>query len=1324
MHRKPTIGEILLLVQNLSLLSPASAAGDAVLLDGLGDAKARCAPDGSMKAAYIKRDGSAERVVCLKGIGEPFDEIVANSLVALPDGGVVYAARRGSEHFAAWSGGKSVPFVREPRFAVSIPTCDWLAVGEVEDGRMVGIANGRSYGPHTSINFTGEFGGSGDSRRPLAMVCSDQSNPKEFMLVTVANEWTLPARTNWRLSSDGKRIALLDPPYLTIDGQRKKIADGEARIDAKFGPGNSVLASAAATVRNPNPTPSTELHFTGGARVKLPLGATTNIEHAIFSPDGTDFAVVVTERAGSTKTSSVATKSGLRNGSNLRFDEIELLGFVDGDPFYVGTRSNQRATLVCGEWVSAEFEATWLSGNRPPTILRSPDGKHFAADIGKYREPSICLDRKPNPLKGQLEEGSLALADNGSAAAAVLNDGRGNHTLVRVAPGASPVETPIERGRMLTAPLFSPDGTKLAIGYQRGKHAGVLLDGRDACPEPLPSLIHFGWGGSATSDGRMARSSDPRWGGARTLFFSPDSGRLAFFSGEPGAATLHIDGGESGPYNLIGAPRFNEQGAFEFMAVVGDDAVLVQVGQGETKAAAAPAKTEPAAAPQAPVATEGAFRVTAASSTVAEREELGGGILVFTEEGSKPILTRKSGDLVSIEFDGRKLDRGDRFTDLAMSADGTKLAFAMSDDRGASSFFVVGGTRFGGEKAYETVRGGTISKDGAHFAYWKISKEGDSSTVSLMLDQRSVYSFKSSRELRFDERQRMLPPVLSDDGRRVAGFLPRTRNSNDASVLILDGKEVSMTRPASNGERLLAAFAGPNQEFSILIGGSSGSKLWREGKGFSRDFGSLKGAPALNETTGRFAIGAPGLYDSASPDGLDMPAVKGTVTAGPVLSPDGTRIAAAVEETQGSPQRLFVDGRPTAIGRIFCTPAFSRDGRRFIYGYESLDRAPFFSDDALFDRGIGRINIDGEELEVDARPIAVGFSPDGRHAWAITRIQKSSGAQCRLVVNGAAGPAFESVEAVAFSPDGNSFAYLAVEEGRHALVVNHTVAARFAQPAGVKQRMEGELAHGLMARARPVFTGNRTVTMYSFDDSRLNRIEATLEGALPAIPTISDAHARHASKSSGKPAQAIRTSKAPTRTASEEEHAEADQDNADGDTREEGQAKGMPFLGQAEIERLKEKTRDLIDGLDGQHGLENIPLPDAEDILRGFGGARNKPAPKPKALPGKPAKSSDVDRFTGKWKVRGRNETGEAFEDVITVKQNGTLVSDHAVELELEAADFEVRSVGSKLMLFARASGDGVVLDWTIELAGAELSVSLVEKVHTRTQEFKGKANR
>jgi len=173
---------------------------------------------------------------------------------------------------------------------------------------------------------------------------------------------------------------------------------------------------------------------------------------------------------------------------------------------------------------------------------------------------------------------------------------------------------------------------------------------------------------------------------------------------------------------------------------------------------------------------------------------------------------------------------------------------------------------------------------------------------------------------------------------------------------------------------------------------------------------------------------------------------------GLMFSEDSSRLA-YVASPDGQSWHLVHNGKPGEAFDAISHVTFSPDSRRLAYaaktggkwhlvedgdrgpGYTNIKRIRFGPDSerlvyvARDDNG-AFVVLDGEKGEVfDYVPGEPVFSHDGKRlAYAVAQESRRRGIRMRMVVDGKAGPAFEQIGAYRFSPGGEHFAYMAVED--------------------------------------------------------------------------------------------------------------------------------------------------------------------------------------------------------------------------------------------------------------------------------------------------------
>ena len=157
---------------------------------------------------------------------------------------------------------------------------------------------------------------------------------------------------------------------------------------------------------------------------------------------------------------------------------------------------------------------------------------------------------------------------------------------------------------------------------------------------------------------------------------------------------------------------------------------------------------------------------------------------------------------------------------------------------------------------------------------------------------------------------------------------------------------------------------------------------------------------------------------------------------------------------------LVLDGEPGPQYQRIKHVTFSPDSSRLVYaakiqgkwhivedgetgpGFQEIKRVAFSPDSAslayIAKAEDGDLVVrDGEKSQTfDAVTGELVFSSDGeRLAYSVAE-RVGDEVRMRVVVDGEAGPAFEKVGAYLFSPDGEEYAYMAVEEGKGLIVHN------------------------------------------------------------------------------------------------------------------------------------------------------------------------------------------------------------------------------------------------------------------------------------------------
>lgn len=182
------------------------------------------------------------------------------------------------------------------------------------------------------------------------------------------------------------------------------------------------------------------------------------------------------------------------------------------------------------------------------------------------------------------------------------------------------------------------------------------------------------------------------------------------------------------------------------------------------------------------------------------------------------------------------------------------------------------------------------------------------------------------------------------------------------------------------------------------------------------------------------------------------------------FSPDGKRMFFRLRKLEGGKEAVVVDGRAFSYDEIKDVE-FSPDGRRFVFKAQ---------------RGRGWVMVlDGAESEVyepdGGAGGEVGWSRDGRLAFSreggrVAYVGRKAGKEF-VVVDGAAGAAFDSIANLGFTPDGRHVVYTARRKGKSLVVVDGVEGREYDAfvPAREHEReghlnVEGAAALSILAR--------------------------------------------------------------------------------------------------------------------------------------------------------------------------------------------------------------------------------------------------------------------
>jgi Tol biopolymer transport system component len=256
----------------------------------------------------------------------------------------------------------------------------------------------------------------------------------------------------------------------------------------------------------------------------------------------------------------------------------------DGKRFAYGVWNGKLLAVVDG------VEASKYDGIDESSIIFSPDSKHVAYVAAEGEKRFVVADGQPGTRYDLLDAASLVYSSDSKRLAYVAGKGKRQFVVVDGkegrdydAIGVAEISGGLHFNR---TPIFSPDGKQLAYAAWKGERQLVVLDGQEGTEcgriDELPIfssdnthlayVAHVsGWAGKThvVVDGQAGADYDF----IDALVFSPDSKRVAYRATDllrtasstgPVKDLTHgfrsfavIDGQPSGPYELVGNPKFS-----------------------------------------------------------------------------------------------------------------------------------------------------------------------------------------------------------------------------------------------------------------------------------------------------------------------------------------------------------------------------------------------------------------------------------------------------------------------------------------------------------------------------------------------------------------------------------------------------------------------------------------------------------------------------------------------------------------------------------------------------------------------------------------------
>ena len=221
------------------------------------------------------------------------------------------------------------------------------------------------------------------------------------------------------------------------------------------------------------------------------------------------------------------------------------------------------------------------------------------------------------------------------------------------------------------------------------------------------------------------------------------------------------------------------------------------------------------------------------------------------------------------------------------------------------------------------------------------------------------------------------------------------------------------------------------------------------------------------------------------------------IKSGPVVSPDGARLAYKIDVEGGAKRALVVDGKagPSFDQVNNDSILFSPDGKSISYSAQRDGKTALVRDgqviaegsniksDAVFSPDFRRVaykvDAGGDKRAVVLDGIqgpafpqidnsSMAFSRDGRHFVYLVTEGWGSTAKATVVLDGVPGETYEQVTGLAFSPDSAHLAYIASRSGKECVVLDGKPGLPYdaIDPFFVRFTPDGRLGYRAVSGAR------------------------------------------------------------------------------------------------------------------------------------------------------------------------------------------------------------------------------------------------------------------